>query len=394
MRDPASPDRPLRLVLAAVVIVVAVAIVGALVVRPKENEHEAELQQVLEDLVAGPNRIAPGATAYVAGPNGVWTGAAGVANVWTGERMQPDARMRLESVSKAWTAALVLRLVAQGRLRVDDTVERWLPGLLPYGDEITVRELLDHTSGMVDSNDIVRDPGRYLADLDDPELEAKVDEVVDRLSSDPAYEFSPRLWVEVAAATDLLSEPGTAFHYSNIGYMVAGLVVERAGGLDLATQFEREIVEPLDLAGAAYDPGADIGGEHVSGYLVDADGRLTDTTRWTGGLGANGGIVSSAADEARFLQALMRGDLLGRDELRALETPSPFSNYGLGIGINHEACSDPAYGHNGGGDGFASSVYVSPDGKRVAVLLLNGRTEGGVGDVTAFNAMRRLFCAA
>ena len=293
--------------------------------------------------------------------------------------MQPDARMRLESVSKAWTAALALRLVADGRLQLDDTVERWLPGLLPYGDEITVRELLDHTSGLVDSNDIVRDPERYLAEIDDPELEAKVDTVVRRLSENPAYEFSPRLWVDVAAATDLLTEPGTAFHYSNIGYMVAGLVLERAAGADLATQFEREIIGPLGLASAAYDPAADIRGSHAHGYRVNEDGSLTDTTRWTGGLGANGGIVSSAADEGRFLQALMRGDLLGPEELRALETASPFSNYGLGMGINQEACSDPAYGHNGGGDGFASSVYVSADGERVAVLLLNGRTAGGAG---------------
>ena len=387
----------LRLILAVVVLVVAVAVAGALVLGQDSGPaeaHAAELQEILDDLVTGPSRIAPGATAYVAGPHGVWTGSAGVADARTGEPMKPAERMRLESVSKAWTAALVLRLAADGRLRLDDTVDRWLPGLLPYGDEITIRELLDHTSGMVDSNDIVRDPQRYLGEIDDPALEAEVDAVVRRLSTDPAYEFSPRLWVEVAAAVGLLAEPGTGFHYSNIGYIVAGLVAERAGGADLATLFQREIIGPLDLTSAAYDPGADIDEGHALGYRVEEDGRLMDTTRWTGGLGANGGIVSNAADEGRFLQALMRGELLGPEELEALETASPFSNYGLGIGINHTVCSDPAYGHNGGGDGFTSSVYVSPDGDRVAVLLLNGRPVGGVGDTTAFNAMRRLFCAA
>ena len=72
--------------------------------------------------------------------------------------MRPDARMRLESVSKLWTATLILQLAGEGKLRLDDTVEHRLPGLLPYGDRITIRELLNHTSGMIDNNDIGRDP--------------------------------------------------------------------------------------------------------------------------------------------------------------------------------------------------------------------------------------------
>ena len=292
-------------------------------------------------LATGPDRIAPGATADLAGPNGVWTGAAGVADVRMSEPMRPDARMRLESVSKAWTAALALRLVAEGRLELDDTVSGGSPRFLLDGDEITVRQLLDHTSGLIDSYDIARDPGRY-HEIDDPELEAKVDTVVEAALRRPGLRSSRHgSSVDVAAATDLLSEPGTAFHYSNIGYMVAGLVLERAGGADIATQFERAIIGPLGLASAAYDPAVQIPGSHAHGYRVSEDGSLTDTTRWTGGLGANGGIVSNAADEGRFLQALMRSDLLGPEELRALQTASPFINYGLGMGINQEACWIP-----------------------------------------------------
>ena len=98
-----------------------------------------ELQRVLDELTSGSGRIAPGATAYVAGPRGSWAGAAGVADVAAGRPMPVDARMRLESVSKIWTAVLVLQLAEQGRLGLEDTVERWLPGLLPFGDRITLR---------------------------------------------------------------------------------------------------------------------------------------------------------------------------------------------------------------------------------------------------------------
>ena len=94
----------------------------------------AQLQRVLDEAVSGPDRLSPGATAYVAGPAGSWSGAAGVANVETGEAMTPDARMRLESVSKIWTGTLIHQLAEDGTLRLTDTVATWLPGLLPDGD--------------------------------------------------------------------------------------------------------------------------------------------------------------------------------------------------------------------------------------------------------------------
>ena len=94
---------------------------------------------MLDALVTGPQRIAPGVTAYVSGPRGTWMGAAGVANVKTGEPMRPNTRLRLASVSKTWTATLILRLAQEHKLSLEDTVERWLPRLLSYGQRITIR---------------------------------------------------------------------------------------------------------------------------------------------------------------------------------------------------------------------------------------------------------------
>jgi D-alanyl-D-alanine carboxypeptidase len=132
----------------------------------------------------------------------------------------------------------------------------------------------------------------------------------------------------------------------------------------------------------------------VRGYGLGVDGALTDRTGEVADLDANGGVVSSAADEGRFLTALMGGKLLGPAELAALKTPSPHSPYGLGTGIVDSGCAGAAYVHGGAGAAFTTSVIVSGDGDRVAVLLLNGRTPDGYSDELARGVVRRLFCAA
>jgi D-alanyl-D-alanine carboxypeptidase len=388
--------RPRRHLLVIVALFLGASILGASSGAAEDHAvaSNPQFQQVLDGLVSGRNPIAPGVTAYVSGPHGTWTGAAGVSNARTGERMRADARMRLESVSKLWTATLILRLAQQHRLSLDDTVERWLPGLLPAGRRITMRQLLNHTSGLIDNNDISQHPELYLGQINDRALRAKIAAIRERVAKDPGYEFSPRLWVEVAAALPLLLPPGTYYHYSNIGYIVAGLVAERAGKQRLPSLFRTQIIAPLHLTSAAYDPHSRISGAHARGYKVGANGKLTDTTTWTGGLGANGGIVSDAADEGRFLVALMRGALLRPVQLAALKRPSAFRNYGLGTGIDKSGCAGTAFGHNGGGDGFETNVFVSGNGDRVAVLLFNGRTADNSGDAIAFKAMNKLYCAA
>jgi D-alanyl-D-alanine carboxypeptidase len=308
--------------------------------------------------------------------------------------------MRLESVSKLWVATLILQLVGEHRLRLGDTVERWLPRLLPYGNRITVRELLNNTSGIVDTNDITHASRYYVGQVKDPVLRAELVRVGRRLAADPAYAFPWQLWVRFAAALPLQSRPGRAYHYSNIGYMVAGMVAERAGGAGLSTLFRRGIIGPLGLTHTAYEPSPHITGPHAQGYSIAANGKLTNTTTWVQGLGANGGIVSDASDEAEFLQALMRGRLIKPAQLAALKTPStaslhtPGQNpYALGTSIIRTGCGH-GYNHEGGGSGFDTGVIVSPHGDRVAVLLLNGRTADDHGDLIALETLQSLYCAS
>ena len=289
--------------------------------------------------------------------------------------MAPDARMRLESISKIYTAALVLSLEQRGLLRVDDTVERWLPGLLPYGDRITIRQLLTMRSGMIDTDDIARRPAHYLAHVENAGLRARLASLVRRVSADPMLEVSPTWWVRWAAWEPLLFEPGTDAHYSNIGYEVLGLVVARAASAPLPELYRSVIFEPLGLDETAYDPQGPIAGAHARGYLFGA-GEALDRTHAHTAIGAGGGIVSNAAETAAFLAALMQGKLLDASHVAGMRGPDLWS---------------------GGGNGYKTNVWVDAGGTRVAVLLLNARHGGdqqAYADERAASALGRLYCAA
>jgi D-alanyl-D-alanine carboxypeptidase len=354
-----------------------------------------KLQRILDGVVGDPSRIAPGATAYVSGPRGSWLGAAGVADTSTCERMPTDARMRLESVSKIYTAALILQLAQDEKLSAGDTVARWLPGMLPYGNRITVRQLLTMSSGLIDNNDFTNASESmrrtYLARVKDAKLRAQLVATAARVAEDPATVVPENLWIRWAAWQPLLFTPGAGFHYSNIGYDILGLIAARAGGAPLDTLYRERIFEPLGLRATAYDPQGPIGGPHAEGYGIEPNGLQTETTDWHWGVGAEGGIVSDAKDTATFLTALMRGELLDQEQLTALKGEN------LWLGGAPSGCAGQAYGWSGGGPGFKTDVWVNDDGSRVAVLLLNARhydTAQPAADQAAHDALARLYCGA
>jgi D-alanyl-D-alanine carboxypeptidase len=182
-------------------------------------------------------------TTYVSGPHGTWLGSAAVANVQTGEPMRPDARMRLDSVSKWWVMAVILQLAQEGKLTLGDTVERWLPGLLPYGNRITIGELMTDTSGLIDDNDVLRSPTAYLARVNDAKLRAQLTALGARLRANPANEASPLWLIRLAAWQPLLFTPGSRYHHSNIGWNVVGLIAARAGGKPLPVLYRERIFQ-------------------------------------------------------------------------------------------------------------------------------------------------------
>ena len=386
------------LVLLALLLVaagIAVAVDRLVLSGGGERVSRPDLQRIVDGLAAGPSRIAPGAAAYVSGPHGSWLGAAGVADTSAEAQMPVDARMRLESVTKIYTATLILQLAQEGRLRVGDTVATWLPGLLPDGNRITIRELLTMRSGLVDNNDLRNAPASVqranLARVKDARLRARLLAIAARVNKDPGTEVSPIWWIRFAAWQPLLFTPGGGFHYSNIGYDVLGLIAARSGGKPLPALYRERIFQPLGLHATAYDPQGPIGGPHARGYGIEPSGEQVDTTDWHYGVGAEGGIVSDAKDTATFLTALMQGKLLDGRRLTAMKGDN------LWYGGAPSGCAGQAYGWSGGGDGYKTDVWVNDDGSRVAVLLLNARHRGTgqpAGDQAAHDALTRLYCGA
>ena len=331
-------------------------------------------QRTLNTLVH--DGVAPGATAYVVGPHDTWSGAAGVANVRTGAAMRPDLRLRIESNSKTWLAAVVLQLAQQGKLDLDDTVDHVLPGLLRQnGRAITIRELLHDSSGLIDDNDVYRATAAQkqamLARVRDPRVRAELLAMAQRLREDPSAYVSARTFIDLAAWQPLVATPGSSYHHSNIGWNVLGLVAARAAGKPLPDVYRERLFRPLGLTHTAFSPQGQIPGPHANGYS-----HGVDTTTSHPGKFADGAIVTDAQDEATFLRALMQGKLFDKTRWADL------------YGSPGTTCSTPTWEGEGAGNGYRSYVRFSDDGKRIAVLLVNSAD----GDASA--AVQRLYCAA
>jgi D-alanyl-D-alanine carboxypeptidase len=374
--------------LIALLAAAAVALaVGRAVLSSGSESSGPDLQGILDALVSGPARVAPGATAYVLGPDGAWAGSAGIANLATGEAMRPDARLRIQSNSKPWGMAVTLQLAEEGRLSLEDTVERWLPGLLPYGAEITIRQLMTDTSGLTDDNTMVAAFRRHLARVDDPRLRARLTALAARVEENPAARVAPIWLIRLAAWQPLLSTPGSEYHHSNIGWNIAGLIAAKAGGKPLPVLYRERIFEPLGLRRTSYQPQGPIAGPHAEGYSIAEDGGLTEATAVTFGKGADGAIVTDAAEEAAFLKALLDDGLGIRREVLEFFGAS---------GSNGPGCPGDAFSGTGAGAASRSYVHYDHTGGHIAVLLLNGFRErtAVAGDARAEAAAERLYCAA
>jgi D-alanyl-D-alanine carboxypeptidase len=349
-----------------------------------------DLQQTLDALVSGPQRSAPGATAYVIGRAGSWAGAAGVANVETAQPMTAEARMRIESNSKIWLLATMLQLAKQGRLNLDDTVAQWLPGLLRHGDQITIRQLLSDTSGLVDDYDGMFSSRsafeRALRNARDPSLQAHWIALAKRLQKDPETRVDPIWVIRLAGWQPLVAVPGSRYHHSNVGWNVAGLIAAKAGAEPLARLYRDRIMEPLRLSHTAYQPQGPIAGPHARSYSIAPDGTVSEHAS-PFGMGADGGIVTDAADEATFIQALVGGKLGLRRQL--------LDFYGA-RGSNGPGCPGDAFLWIGANDGGWSYVYSDHTGSHVAVLLLNGARTATVSaaDPKVAATARRLYCGS
>jgi CubicO group peptidase (beta-lactamase class C family) len=248
-----------------------------------------------------------------------------------------------------------------------------------HGNQITIRELLQDASGLIDDNDIwnatPRELHRVLARVGDPKLSGQLLATAARLRANPhASWMSPLLLIHLADWQPLVAPPGTTYHHSNIGWNIAGLIAAKAGAKPLPMLYRERLFQPLRLQHTAFSPQGPIAGRHAHGY-TGAGGRLVDKTSIHLGKFADGAIVTNAQDEATFLRAAMNGTLF--DKSRWLDL--------YGTARDRTGCGQ-AYVGEGSGDGYHSYVYYDTTGNRIAVLLLNkDRVDG-----TA--AARRVYC--
>ncbi|MBB5807930.1 D-alanyl-D-alanine carboxypeptidase [Saccharothrix ecbatanensis] len=336
--------------------------------------HDKALQAGMEALVA--DGSLPGMLMSVRDRNGRVTDyTAGVGDIRTKSKVPTDGYVRIASNTKMFTAVAILQLADEGKLALDDTVERFLPGVVRGagdgaavdGRTITIRQLLNHTSGMTP---VIPFMSKGILPIKDRYFETR--EILD-VALTHAPTFAPgqdRVWT-----------------YSNAGYMLLGLVAQKAAGRPFAEVVTDKIINRIGLK-ETYYPGPgdrDIRAPHPRGYLLPKDdegepiaGDLIDITRWDPSIAAAAGqMIATPSDVNKFLVALQDGRLLKPGRLaemrQTVDAPGFFSGwrYGLGVVEMKLSCGITAYGHGGDADGFQTRAAITSDGRAVTVAGTN-----------------------
>jgi D-alanyl-D-alanine carboxypeptidase len=308
-------------------------------------------------------------------PGGVRTARSGTGDPRTGRPVPVRGYLRIGSTTKAFTATVVLQLAGEGRLSLDDTVERWLPGVVRGrggdGRRITLRRLLQHTSGIPDyaaTEEIVPDP------------------------SPAGYHRHRRTTrtseqrVAVALAYPPVSGSGGAMRYSNTNYVLAGMVIEAVTGRSWEEEVRDRILRPLRLT-RTLAPGDDplLPRPHARNHQqFEPGGPMTDTTvaylPFDGD--ADGGMISTAGDVNRFFTALLRGELLAPAQLaemrRTVPVPDdhgspPGTRYGLGLSWTPLSCGGGYWGHAGTGFGYVVQPAATAGGRAAVTVSAHSR---------------------
>ncbi|MFJ7073331.1 serine hydrolase domain-containing protein [Streptomyces sp. NPDC098781] len=353
----------------AVALSVALA-APALAAAPAAAGHE-ETREAIEAAVASG---VPGVTATVKDGHRTWSATAGVGNLRTGKPRSADDRYRVGSITKTFVATVLLQLEAEGRLSLDDTVEKWLPGLVRGnghdGGRITLRRLLNHTSGIYN----------YTADEDFGRTYFLKDGFFEH-----RYDTKrPADLVALAMTHKPDFEPGTSWNYSNTNYVVAGMVIEKVTGRPYGAEVRDRIIKPLHLTATSV-PGtrATVPGPSSRAYsklAETATGPTYDVTELNPSLAyAAGEMISDSADLNRFYTALLRGRLLPREQLNEMTDVVPLGEdqgYGLGLTSAKLSCDVTLWGHDGGIHGSESVALTTRDGRRSLAFNFNGDWAG------------------
>ncbi|MFD3997539.1 serine hydrolase domain-containing protein [Streptomyces sp. NPDC058583] len=362
-----SAVRTTRTVLAAALVagLTATALATpALAAAPVKRDHAATQQALQAAVDAG----VPGVVAQARDGRSAWTGTAG-------ERKGKD-RYRVGSITKTFAATVLLQLQAEGRLDLDDPVEKWLPGVVRGnghdGRRITVRQLLNHTSGVYS---VTSDPGFQAKIFGPGFLEHRYDR------------WTPRQLVDIAMTHAPDFAPGTDWNYSNTNYVLAGMVIEKVTGRPYGKAVENRIIKPLKLRATSV-PGTDVrmpkpSSPAWSTLSEDPGAQVHDVSELSPTLAyAAGEMISDSNDLQTFYRALLKGRLLPKAEMREMTTTVPVSpelpgtGYGLGLMKQKLSCGKEIWGHGGGIHGSSSEAQATRDGGHSLAMNFNADWTG------------------
>ena len=303
-------------------------------------------------------------------PRGHTYATAGVADKATGARARSNDAYRIGSATKTFVATALLQLVGEHRISLDDTVDHWLPGVVSGngndGRAITVRELLQHTSGLYDYTQVL------------PELTSLAGFQAHRYDT-----YTPAQLVAVAMSHAPDFAPGTQWEYSNTNYVLAGMIIQKVTGHTWAQVVTQRILRPLGLRHTVV-PGTDpqIHGPHLRGYVAGGTSTTVDVTALNPSVAdAAGAMISTTDDMTRFYEALLGGRLLAPAQLEQMRTTvpapglaliAPGVRYGLGLMWIPLSCGGGYWAHGGDVPGYDTREGVSADGKRVVVAARTG----------------------
>jgi D-alanyl-D-alanine carboxypeptidase len=331
---------------------------------------DERLQRTL-DRAVGRRGTMPGAVLYIeSAETGVWTGASGLSDIDSEAAMLPGHRFCIGSITKTFVAVVILQLMEEGALDLDASMVTFVPenvsALFPASDRITVRMLLNHTSGI-------------------PEW--LTEEARERLVDDLSYVWQLEELMRLSAEQQPYFEPGEGFFYSNTDYTLLGVIIEQITGEPWSEQVQKRILDPLALTGITIrSPGdSSLVSEMARGYSQVGQDLVDLTSADPSMAGAAGGnaMVSTAGDLASFLNALLNGKLFSStatlDEMLVfVDAPDEQGvPYWYGLGLEKYLLNGMTLiGHGGGAVGYSTVMYVAPD-EGITIVASSNASELG-----------------
>ena len=281
----------------------------------------------------------------------VFAGGRGLADVEAKRPITPETVFRLGSITKQFSAAVVMQLVQEGRLSLDDKVSKFIPDYPEPGASATVRQLLNHTVGIQSYTGI---PGWMGSDK-------------------PATAFTTDALIAEFRDMPSPSKPGEKWDYNNSGYVLVGAVIEKVTGKPWHEAVAERIAGPLGLATIRYGVGEESIPHMAKGYQQGEKGVEPSRPIHMSVPHAAGALVGNVGDLARWAQALHHGKVVNAESYKAMTSPTPLPDgkshpYGFGLGLD-DVRGRPSIGHGGGIFGFSTnSIYIPEEDLFVAVF--------------------------